>query len=331
MERKKIPFSNDFYVDTEGNVFDSSGTKRNTCVNGDGYITVNIKTSENLWITFGVHRLVALTHIERKGFDENQVNHRDLNITNNSVTNLEWVTCLQNNVHSEIMRSTSATISVYSVKDNVTLNGYCNAHEAAAHNNCKALDIWDSIKDSSDINGVRFYFRKCSEALPSRLKHDRKTNFILGSKLMSRAIKMLDIYTGDEKEFSSIGEAAKHFQTHPSHVFQAISKTTYPRVFCKRYQVAYSGDNFPTMTLSEKERAKAHGRKKVMAYRADSRNIYLFDSAVEYIKHTQLSKKSVTVSLKKNQLRQIDGWVALYSSDENMKLMKSYISGPAEV
>lgn len=43
MELKKVPFSDTFYADTEGNIFDSKGVKRNTSINGDGYITVNLK------------------------------------------------------------------------------------------------------------------------------------------------------------------------------------------------------------------------------------------------------------------------------------------------
>lgn len=330
MERKKIPFSDDFYIDKNGNVFDGSGSKRNTCVNGDGYVTVNIKTNEGLWVTFGVHRLVALTHIERSSRDQIQVNHRDLDITNNSVTNLEWVTCLQNNIHSEIMRSDRNTVCLYSVKDNVVQKGYRGAYEAALDNSCAPLDIWDCIKNDSEINGVKFCFRKRCEPLPSPLKHDRRKNFTLGNRPPSRAVKTLDIFSGEEMEFSSIGEAAKHFNTHPSHVFQSISKTTYPRVFRKRYQVAYSCDNFPVMTLAERERAKAHGRKKVLAYDFNSRKFHLFPSAVEFIRHTQLSKKTIAVNLKNNKIKEIGGWVALYLSAENSELLKSYVSGPAE-
>lgn len=331
MERKKIPFSDDFYIDTDGNVFDGKGTKRNTSVNGDGYVTVNVKTDQGLWITFGVHRLVALTHIERKDLNRNQVNHRDLDLTNNSRTNLEWVTFRENNIHSEIMRSNSPQISVYSVKDEVVQSGYRNAHEAAADNGCTALDVWDSIKDGLVVNEVRFCFRKVSDPIPSVLRYDRKKNFTPGNRPGPVPIKTLDIYSGEEREFSSIGEAAREFQTHPSHVFQAISKTAYPRVFRKRYQVAYKEDDFPAMTVEEKERAKLQGRKKVLGYDLTNKQYVIFPSAVEFIKHTQLSKKAVTVGLKRNRIRELGGWVALYLSVENAKLLKSYVSGPAEV
>jgi hypothetical protein len=85
------------------------------------------------------------------------------------------------------------------------------------------------------------------------------------------------------------------------------------------------------MTVAEKERAKAHGRKKVLAYDTSHCKYLVFSSAVEFIKHTQLSKKAVAVNLKKNQLREIGGWIAVYLSDENAKLLKSHISGPAEL
>jgi hypothetical protein len=331
MDRKKIPFSNDFYIDTSGIVFDKHGAVRNTSLNGDGYVTVNIKTNENLWITFGVHRLAALTHIPKGRPDQIQVNHRDLDITNNHISNLEWVSNLENVIHSEIMRVDNPTISVYSVDSNGIQRGYRNAHEAAVVNCCAALDIWDSIKNNSEFNGVRFYFRKRSDPLPLSLKHDRRKNFTLDNRPVARSVKTLDIYSGKELHFTSIGEAAKHFQTHPSHVFQAISKTSYPRVFQKRYQVAYLEDTFPAMTVAEKERAKAHGRKKVLAYDTSHCKYLVFSSAVEFIKHTQLSKKAVAVNLKKNQLREIGGWIAVYLSDENAKLLKSHISGPAEL
>ncbi|WP_396190470.1 hypothetical protein [Flavobacterium sp.] len=331
MEVRKIPISDSFYIDTDGNVFDSKGVKRNTSVNGDGYVTVNIKTKQGLWITFGVHRLVALTYIERKDLNRNQVNHRDLILTNNSVKNLEWVTTRENNIHSEILRNTNPQISVYSVKDGVVQFGYANAHEAAKSVGCSPLDVWDSIKDNINVNGVKFCFRKFSEPLPLELKHNRKTNFTHGNRSGPIPVRMLDIYSGEEIEFSSIGEAARNFKTTPSHIFQAISKTIYPRVFLKRYQVVYSGDDFPTMTVEEKERAKTHGRKKVIAFDLTNQKWLIFSSAAEFIKQSKLSKKAVTVSLKNNKIRAIGGWISLYLTDENLKLVKSYISGPAEI
>lgn len=331
MELKKVPFSDTFYADTEGNIFDSKGVKRNTSINGDGYITVNIKTDRGLWITFGVHRVIALTYIENDNFERNQVNHRDLDITNNKVDNLEWVTPLENNIHSELMRLDREHICVYSIVNGIIHKGYKNAYDAAKDNNCCALDVWDSIKNDLSVNGIKFCFRRHADPKPEELKYDRRKNFTLNNRQGPKPIKTLDIFSGEEMWFKSILEAAKYFETTTSHVFQAISKTSYPRVFRKRYQVTYSDLDFPFMTEEEKERAKIQGSKKVLAYNINSNKYILFPSAAEYIRHTKLSKKAITVNLKKDRIKVIDGWIALYASDQNAKKIKSYISSPVVV
>lgn len=58
-----------------------------------GYYTVNISKKHKM-----VHRLVAETFIGNE-FNKPYVNHKDLDKTNNSVENLEWVTPSENNLH----------------------------------------------------------------------------------------------------------------------------------------------------------------------------------------------------------------------------------------
>ena len=56
------------------------------------YLRVNIKK-------YALHRLVALAFIENTN-NKPFVNHIDGNKTNNMVSNLEWVTCSENNLHN---------------------------------------------------------------------------------------------------------------------------------------------------------------------------------------------------------------------------------------
>ena len=65
----------------------------------DGYCRVNIYCEKKVKNS-QVHRLVALTFLKN---DKNleQVNHIDGNKKNNSVANLEWVSCKENHKHSE--------------------------------------------------------------------------------------------------------------------------------------------------------------------------------------------------------------------------------------
>lgn len=63
-----------------------------------GYLTIGLRDKDNVKKRFFVHRLVAIAHIENEN-NLPQVNHKDLDKTNNSVNNLEWVSALQNMTH----------------------------------------------------------------------------------------------------------------------------------------------------------------------------------------------------------------------------------------
>lgn len=62
----------------------------------DGYKLVHIHGK-----TKKVHRLVAMAFIENPS-NSPQINHKDLNKSNNNVNNLEWCTSAENNRHSYI-------------------------------------------------------------------------------------------------------------------------------------------------------------------------------------------------------------------------------------
>lgn len=330
MDRKKIPNTENFHINQNGDVFDPNGSKRKTYVNGDGYRTVSVKLCDGRWVTFGVHRLLALVFVPNDNKDRTEVNHRDWDIGNNDVSNLEWVTPGENNIHAEIMRTDNLSDSVHSSKNGLALKKYKNAHTAAVDNNCSALDVWDSIKEGIKINEVTFHFQKQSKARPPVLRHDRTKNFRKDTRCPAKAIKMLNIDTGEQLEFKSILEAARAFGVSPSHVYQSISKNSYPRVFLKKYQVQYMDKDFPVMTLEELRRAKEHGAKQVIAYNVLDEKYYTFISATDFISRTGLSKKAVTTTLVKNKVRVLGNWIPMYLNPDNLKQLKSHVSRPVE-
>ena len=68
--------------------------------NNRGYATVNLCV-DNVSVKKLVHRLVAETFIDNP-LNKTQVNHKDENIENNNIENLEWVTDDENKMHSSI-------------------------------------------------------------------------------------------------------------------------------------------------------------------------------------------------------------------------------------
>lgn len=63
----------------------------------NGYKSV-ILYKNNITKRLYIHRLVALAYLQKPD-DKNFVNHKDLNKSNNDVSNLEWVTSSENNIH----------------------------------------------------------------------------------------------------------------------------------------------------------------------------------------------------------------------------------------
>ena len=62
-------------------------------LNESGYKIINIWNNKLF-----IHRLVALAFIPNP-YNKPQVNHKDKDRTNNVISNLEWVTSKENNIH----------------------------------------------------------------------------------------------------------------------------------------------------------------------------------------------------------------------------------------
>lgn len=77
--------------------FRKRGQKIKTFMSNSGYVMVSL-TKHHL--KFYIHRLVAHYYIKGKTNEKCQVNHIDGNKTNNSISNLEWVTQSENIKHN---------------------------------------------------------------------------------------------------------------------------------------------------------------------------------------------------------------------------------------
>jgi len=93
----------------------------NTCrilklTNKGGYIFTGL--SKNCGIkTYPVHRLVASAFIDNPK-NKPQVNHKDKNRSNNIVSNLEWSTASENNIHrsTNVVQTTNQQVKVWRIE-----------------------------------------------------------------------------------------------------------------------------------------------------------------------------------------------------------------------
>lgn len=67
--------------------------------NNIGYMLVQLRNEEVNRKSLLVHRVIMMTFEPRDDADEMEVNHKDLNILNNALFNLEWTTCTENKAH----------------------------------------------------------------------------------------------------------------------------------------------------------------------------------------------------------------------------------------
>lgn len=95
-----------YYITTEGSVFNAGGVKLKPEITNNGYLRVSLSNDEVKHKRFSVHRLVAEAFIPNP---ENlpQVNHKDEDKTNNCVENLEWCTALENLNYSKVIEKAS--------------------------------------------------------------------------------------------------------------------------------------------------------------------------------------------------------------------------------
>lgn len=102
---RDIPGYEGKYLATKDGKIVANGTRKvvlKPYLSNCGYETVTLWKDKNQRNTRTVHRLIALTHIDnkcRKPF----VNHKDGNKRNNNISNLEWVTRLENARHASVM------------------------------------------------------------------------------------------------------------------------------------------------------------------------------------------------------------------------------------
>lgn len=117
----------------------------------DGYLMA-ILCQDGTKKTVKVHRLVADTFIDKID-GKNLVNHIDSNKSNNLVSNLEWVSSLENNCHSKLnAQSSSKYVGVsFHKKD--------NRFRATATINGKKIHL-GNFKNEEDAYNKRLQFLK---------------------------------------------------------------------------------------------------------------------------------------------------------------------------
>lgn len=88
----------EYYIDTNGIIYNKNGSIKKYSLNHSGYCIVNLYVNHKRY-GFSVHQLVARQFIENP-YNYPQVNHKNGNKEDNSINNLEWCNNQYNALHS---------------------------------------------------------------------------------------------------------------------------------------------------------------------------------------------------------------------------------------
>ena len=319
---KPIPGTDGFTIDTDGNVFDSNGKLKNTYLNGDGYVTVGVRLADGRWTTIGIHRLLALTYIPNTNPLRIEINHRNGIIKNNDISNLEWVTPYENNIHSELLFGTHPRPRLAILRSGEPYSTAINLSDAERITGLDMLRIWDCVKDGTSDEHFSFVYLPKGAKPPKELRSYRERD------PNNRGVKIRNIETGEVRVYESFKEASSAHNTTTSHIHQSIQTGDTPKILQRKFQVTYPHMDFVELTQSQIEAATESGSKEVFGMHIPTGKQLVTASAAAFVRETGLSRKAVTVALANNRIREIDSWVFTYLTKENVNKLLTHVGCP---
>lgn len=316
---KEIPGTRGFLASDDGKIYDQAFTERKQYKNKDGYSTATVLTDRG-WVTYGVHRLVALAHIEPPGEPFLlTVNHKDCDKSNNAVTNLEWLTVQFNNVHYALTNQPTRPMILLWKGDESNAILAESINTAAELSGCSKDEIWNSIVYGNEINGYKFKHLRSSDPIPAHLRKTTIPNRDRLGMIPRSPTKMKDIHTGEVTFYPTMTAAAKAHGTLTGHL-SAIAKTPRLSLFRQQYQVAYADREFRDYSYEHMLNATRWGIARPVTMERSDGKAFFYPSANEFIAQNELSKKAISVRLKRsadeNKIAEYNGIRFAYSDLE---------------
>ena len=157
-------------------------------IDNTGYHQIHLRGT-----TLKIHRLVAeefLPNPENKRF----VNHKDLNKNNNSVSNLEWVTAVENSHHAIL---NNAGASGKTVRCVTTGKIYSSLMSAQYHVGIPTTAIEESCKSGDNCFGLKFEYVE----LDKNVDWFADGNIYIPTSLFIKCSKEMTSYSEFQKKY----------------------------------------------------------------------------------------------------------------------------------
>lgn len=306
---KPISIAPGLYAGEDGKIYNEDKSERNHYVNGDGYLTVGIKTEDGRFVTIGIHRLIAFA-FHKPAVDHLllTVNHLDGDITNNVPSNVEWETNKNNIVHGVLLNRYSTRPLLIYEKDKECCY-FNDLYDASLRFDMDIDTLWRNIRDKVKIDGGSLQHLKSSDKrvlVIKRLEPWKGKEEII-------PISMFDLETNEITHYDDIKDAAVFHNVKRTLIRIRISTPGFPKVFKRRYVFVKASENFDFLTEEvKKELSKRNKPLRVLAYHTEYQTWDEFDSVYQFISTTRTSRKAVHNRLRKGSLEPIGVWIIKY-------------------
>lgn len=276
------------------------------------YLEVSVVLTNGKTRSSKVHTVVALGICHRPGDPSKlTVNHLDLDILNNHSDNLEWVSTQINTLHAYLMRNNgTGPVLMFGVPGNFTT--FTNLPSLSAVTGLSPVDLWLCLRHGKDIDG------KYISLVTGVSVSDATMKYITDSRVFKPGIVSLlvkHVNGGEVHAFRTMALAAQFLDTEASGIHHYL-KQPKGKLYRGEYLIIREGEEWPSQEQIDAQTVGS-GKKSVLVKHEETGNVTEYESAIEAIRDLGLSKKVVTVSLKRNNQRLIDGYRFQYKSDSN--------------
>ena len=162
---------NNTFVSNQGRVKNCDGVITKPNPQTDGYSRVKVKGSKYRL----THLMLYAFNVPQPSAEHKEVNHKDLDPTNNCLENLEWVTCKENLQHSHrTNKNRKSSAPKQSKPVECCINGkwhtYPSASEAARQLNLPQGRISEACHKKRFLPGYQFRWGKPRREISKKMK-----------------------------------------------------------------------------------------------------------------------------------------------------------------
>lgn len=266
------------------------------------YLEVSAVRADGSFRSCKTHLLTALAFCHRPGNPAGlTVNHIDLDKTNNTPDNLEFVTNRLNAVHFNLMSGNYGQV-IKVINNGTEIASFTTPYQVANYLNCHVRSVWLAIRhpDKEYIPGY-----KLAVNLSIDFTDGSAFNAKTVDRLPAEKINCMDINTGVITSYDNPSQLCKTFGWQDTGVRVVLSR---PRgtIYLGRYLLKYESAPWPTQEEIDANRAK-NAPKSVLVRDEVTGEVTRYPSAYQAISITGDSKKVVTVSLSRGDRRLING------------------------